>query len=83
MINIEDVLLNPQLLLVEREGKISKRLCTAKVLTKNNDRYPENTIIITNSTCLSPLEIDDNIYENIFIIRDTEIQGTINAKVSH
>jgi len=79
MLSIENVSLNPPLLLVEREDKIINVGLNTVVVVKASieNKYKVGEKLLVEKTYLPPLEIDGETIEKIYYLNEQFVKGTV------
>ena len=80
MQNIENVYLAQQLLLVENNHRTTSGLLKVKVLkTAENSKYKVGQEVLIEPNRLIQLEIDGEIYENLYHFNEEFIKGYVKV----
>ena len=74
--NIENVFLNPPLLLVEKEQKLfNAGLNTVIVVQNPTNNYKVGDVLLVEKAYIVPLEIDGETIEGLFYVNEQFIKG--------
>jgi len=78
MMSIENVFLNPPLLLVEKQGKLTNAGLNVMEVVKatSENKYKVGDKILVEKNYLPPLEIDGETVPNIYYLNEQFVKGT-------